>query len=77
MTYGSSSAGGRKLGLSVGDWQTVHEIQKTGSFDKFREFDAGTIRLSAKGPVTLSVRPIDAPRGLLINLKRVRLEPKR
>jgi hypothetical protein len=76
-TYGSPSAGGRKLGLSVGPSQIAHEVRATGGFDKFQEFEVGSVTLQAKGPATFSARAIDAPKGLLINLQRVRLVPRR
>ena len=76
-TYGSPSAGGRTLVLEVGSSRLLHEVHKTGSFDTFQEFAVGTLRLSAAGKVRLSARPVDAPKGLLINLKHIRLEPRR
>jgi hypothetical protein len=75
VTYGSTSAGGRKLSLSNGSATTVHEIQKTGAHDKYSEFDAGTLTFGSRGPAVLSTRAVDAPKGLLINLHRIRLLP--
>ncbi len=75
VSYGSPSADGRKLLLSIGTAKIVHKIQKTGAFDKYKEFDAGTLTLASPEAVTLSVQAVDAPRGLLINLHRIRLVP--
>jgi hypothetical protein len=72
-SYGSPSAGGRKLLLSVGSAKIFHEIQKTGAFDKYEEFDAGTLTLTSPGVVTLSAQAVAAPKGLQINLHRIRL----
>ena len=75
VSYGSTAAGGRKLLLNVGSDKIIHEIRKTGAFDKYEEFDAGTVTLLSPGAVTLSARAVDAPKGLLINLHRIRLVP--
>ena len=77
VSYGSTSAGGRKLLLNVGSVKIVHAIQKTGAMDKYEEFDTGTLTLASSGIVAMSARAIDAPKGLLINLHRIRLVPVR
>ena len=77
VSYGSTSAGGRKLLLNVGSAKIVHAIQKTGAMDKYEEFDTGTLTLASSGIVAMSARAIDAPKGLLINLHRIRLVPVR
>jgi hypothetical protein len=76
-TYGSGSSDGRTFEVSAGSARLIHRVQKTKGMDEAADFELGTVVFPQKGPATLSVKPVDSPKGLLINLRSIRLEPKK
>lgn len=75
IDYGSPSSDGRALRLTVGTAELLHRVEKTGGFDAFQPHDAGVITVAEPGSQVLAVRPHNAPKGLLINLRGVHLTP--
>ena len=66
---------GGTYAVSVANEEITGKVQPTGAFEKFQEFEAGTLSLQKAGAVDLVVRAVDKPKAALMNLQRVRLVP--
>jgi len=70
------NAAGATYTLGVGDQQLSGKVAGTGSWTNFVPVSLGTLRMTQPGKVTLTVVPTSAPKGVVMNLRTVRLLPQ-
>lgn len=68
---------GGTFSIGVGPEKVTGKVQATGAFEKFQEFEIGTLSLKQTGPVEIEVRAVEKPTAALMNLQRVKLVPVR
>jgi hypothetical protein len=73
LTY-ASPGGGSTFTIGTGTQKLSAQVQGTGSFEEFKEFELGELQIARAGRVELEVRAVDI-KGALFNLQRVRLVP--
>ncbi len=73
---GSCASGGSEMKLTSGSAEVPVSIPVTGSWDTFTQIDAGTIQITGKGPVDLSLRGVSRKGEGFINLRSIRLTKK-
>ncbi len=66
---------GRKFLLQFGEQTVSGAVKTTGEWYRYQLFDLGTIRLSARGPLDISIRPAEAGGENLMFFESLRLEP--
>jgi len=67
---------GQSLAVEIAGQRIVTKVLGTGNWDTYRQMRIGKVELAA-GKQQLTIRPDGPPRGAVIDLKSVRLQPER
>lgn len=72
---GSCASGGSAMKLKIGTTEVPISIPVTGSWEKFSQIDAGTLKISTQGPQELSLHAVSRKGEGFLNLRSITLTP--
>ncbi|HPO13541.1 MAG TPA: alpha-L-fucosidase [Candidatus Hydrogenedentes bacterium] len=70
-------AAGATYALSVCEQKVEGKVSSTDAWSKFKTEKIGSMTFAKPGPCELAVKPLEIPSGALMNLKAVKLIPKK
>jgi hypothetical protein len=76
ITCAVGDGAGGEYTISVGDHKLAAKADSTGGWEQYKTLRVGQINLPA-GRTSLSVKSNGKPRGALMNLQSVKLDPAR
>ena len=66
---------GSTAALALGNQRLVATVRDTGGWNRFETVEAGRLKISTPGTHRLSLKPIKLMKGVLMDLRTVRLKP--
>ena len=67
--------GGSPAALTLGNQRLVATVRDTGGWNRFETVEVGRLKIQKAGTHRLSLKPIKLMKGVLMDLRTVRLKP--